>query len=57
MNSTIAMSDLNPVHNSQVHSHREDPRGEMNPLGDVTEQLVIKALHIVCVSTLVKQNW
>ena len=42
-----------PVHNSQIHSHQEDPRREMNPLGDIAQQLMVEALNIECISTLV----
>ena len=40
--------------NSQVHSHKIDPSGEMNPLGNITKEVMVEALHIKGVSTLQK---
>ena len=39
---------------SQVHSHYRDPSGEMNPLGNITKEVMVVALHIKGVSTLKK---
>ena len=44
------------IKNSQVHSYYIDPSGEMNPLGNITKELMVKALHIKGVSTLQKVN-
>ena len=41
-----------PVHDGQVHPHGENSRGKMNPLGDVTEELVVEGLNPERVSTL-----
>ena len=38
--------------NSQVYSHYINPSGEMNPLGDITKEVMVEALHINGVSTL-----
>ena len=40
------------IKNSQVHSHYIDPSGEMNPLGNITKEVIVEALHIKGVSTL-----
>ena len=46
------ITSTNPVHNSQVHPHREHTSGEVNSLGDVAEQLMVEALDPISVTTL-----
>ena len=42
------------IKNSQVHSHYIDPSGEMNPLGNITKEVMVEAIHIKGISTLQK---
>lgn len=41
-----------PVHEGQVHSHDKRVSGEVNALGEVGEELMIKGLHPIGITTL-----
>ena len=41
-----------PVHESQIQSHAEGGASEVDAFWQVCQQLMIKRLHPVCVSTL-----
>lgn len=45
-----------PIHNSQIHPHREHSRGEVNPLGYVHEELVVETLNPICISALMSST-
>ena len=42
------------VEKMQSHSHFIDPTGKMNPLGDITKEVMVEAFHIKGVRTLQK---
>ena len=41
-----------PVEHGQAHPHYKGGRGEVNPLREIGEQLVVEALHPVSVTAL-----
>ena len=52
LTNTFCITNTNPVHECQVHSHDKGVSGEVNTLEKVGQGLMVEGLHPVCITAL-----